>query len=88
MVVDQNGILVPHAADLITFKTSGPGFVAAVESADNSSHETFQASERRAYQGSCVAILKANAASGRIKLVATASGLKRSSLTINAVAAR
>lgn len=87
-VVDENGALVPNAGDLITFKISGPGVVAAVESADNNSHEPFQASERRAYQGRCFAIIKARAASGRITIGAFASGLKSSSITINAVAAR
>jgi beta-galactosidase len=85
-VVDENGVLVPNAGDLITFKTSGPGVVAAVESGDNSSHEPFQASERRAYQGRCFAIIKARAASGRITIEASASGLKSNSITINAVA--
>jgi beta-galactosidase len=87
-VVDENGVLVPNAADLIAFKTSGDGVVAAVESGDNSSHEPFQASERRAYQGRCFAILKATRTPGRITIEASASGLKSNSITIDAVAAR
>jgi beta-galactosidase len=83
-VVDSNGVVVPNAGDLINFKISGPGIIAAVESGDNASHEPFQASERRAYQGRC--ILKAAAASGRITIEASAPGLKSNSLTINAVA--
>ena len=85
-VVDDNGVLVPGAGDQITFKIGGPGVIAAVESGDNNSHEPFQASERRAYQGHCFAILKAAAASGRITIEASASGLKSNVLTINAVA--
>jgi beta-galactosidase len=87
-VVDENGVLVPNAGDLITFKISGPGVVAAVESADNNSHEPFQASERHAYQGRCFAILKATAAQGKITIGASASGLKSNSITIDAVANR
>ena len=87
-VVDDNGVLVPNAADVITFKISGPGVIAAVESGDNTSHQPFQASERRAYQGRCFAILKAAAASGRITIAASASSLKSNSLTINAVRPR
>ena len=87
-VVDDNGVLVPNAGDLITFKVSGgDGVVAAVESADNNSHEPFQASERHAYQGRCFAILKATRAPGRITFEASASGLKSNSITINAVTA-
>jgi beta-galactosidase len=87
-VVDDNGVLVPNASDLITFKISGPGVIAAVESGDNTSHEPFQASERRAYQGRCFAILKAAAASGRITIEASASGLKSNALIVNAVGAK
>lgn len=86
-VVDENGVLVPSASDLITFKISGPGVVAAVDSGNNNSHEQFQAMERKAYQGRCFALLKAKAAAGRITLEASASGLKSKTITVNAVRA-
>ncbi|HKC63228.1 MAG TPA: glycoside hydrolase family 2 TIM barrel-domain containing protein [Pyrinomonadaceae bacterium] len=85
-VVDENGVVVPGASDLITFKVTGPGVVVAVDSADNNSHEPFQSSERKAYQGRCFAILKASASSGRITLMASAAGLTSNTITINAVA--
>lgn len=84
-VVDENGVLVPTANDLIVFKVTGPGVVAAVDSADNSSHEPFQASQRRAYQGLCFAMLKAKAPRGQITITASASGLASGSVTIRAV---
>jgi beta-galactosidase len=84
-VVDPNGIVVPGAGDLISFKTTGPGFVAAVDSGNNSSHEPFQASERCAYQGRCIAIIKANRSGGRITLSASAPGLIGSVITIEAI---
>ena len=85
-VVDQNGVMVPGARDPIAFKTSGPGRVAAIDSGDNSSIEPFQASERRAYQGRCIAIIKANGSRGRITLTASAPGLIGTSITIDAIA--
>ena len=84
-VVDTNGVLVANASDLVRFTTTGPGVVAAVDSGNNNSHEAFQASERRAYQGRCFAMLKATAASGRITIKASAPGLKNGSIIINAV---
>lgn len=84
-VVDEAGVLVPYAADLITFTTTGPGVVAAVDSGNNNSHEPFRASERRAYQGSCFAMIKATVASGQITIKASAPGLKSGSITIDAV---
>ncbi len=82
-VVDANGVLIPTASDLITFSVAGPGVVAAVDSGDNRSHEPFQASQRRAYQGRCFAMIKARAR-GRITLNASASGLSRGSISIAA----
>jgi len=86
-VVDENGVLVPGASDAVSFKVAGPGVIAAVDSADNASHEAFQASERRAFQGWCVAVLKAGAA-GRIAMTASAPGLAAGSITIEAVRGR
>ena len=85
-VVDNEGVVVPSANNLITFKIQGPGKIAAVDSADNASHESFQATERHTYQGRCVAILKATAPTGRITLEATAPGLAGGSTTIQTVA--
>lgn len=83
-IVDENGVLVPTAKDLVVFKVTGPGVVAAVDSGNNSSHEPFQASRRRAYQGLCFAMLKARAPRGRITITASASGLASASVTIAA----
>lgn len=85
-VVDENGVLVPTASELITFKAAGPGSIVAVDSGNNSSHEPFRATERRAYQGKCFAILRANAGAGRITLTASAPGLIGSSVNIQVVA--
>lgn len=85
-VADENRVQCPWADDLISFKLSGPGAIAAVDNGDNASHEPFQASERHAFQGQCFAILKATAPSGRITLTASAPGLTGSAITIEAVA--
>jgi beta-galactosidase len=83
-ITDANGVLVPDATALITFKLSGPGRIAAVDSGDNASHEPFQANTRHAYQGRCTAILKAAAPSGPITLTASAPGLASATVTVEA----
>jgi beta-galactosidase len=67
---------------LVSFKISGPGVIAAVDNADNSSHEPFQAAGRRAFRGECAAFVKATATSGEINLTASASGLTADSVAI------
>jgi beta-galactosidase len=81
-IVDAKGVQIPYANDLISFKVSGPGVIAAVDNADRASHESFQAGERRAFLGECVAFMKATAASGKIVLTAAAPGLDAGSITI------
>jgi beta-galactosidase len=81
-VVDKDGTVVPDSDALVSFKISGPGVIAAVDSANNASHESFQASEHHAFQGRCVAFIKASAPSGEITLTASVSGLASSSATI------
>jgi beta-galactosidase len=82
-VVDDNGVLVPGADQLVAFRATGPGVIAAVDSAGNSSHEPFQASERHAFQGQCLAIVKASAA-GRIAVTASSPGLASATVNIEA----
>jgi beta-galactosidase len=82
-VVDENGTLIPDASDLITFKAEGAGVLAAVDSADINSHESYQGTTRKAFQGLCFAMLKANSDQGKIKLIATAPNLKSASISIN-----
>lgn len=85
-IVDRDGVLVPTANNLVSFEVGGPGVVAAVDNGDNSSHEKFQASQRRAYQGLSFAMIKAKAPRGRIRINASAPGLASASVTIRAVA--
>ncbi len=83
-IVDASGVTVPRADSLISFNVSGPGVIACVDSGDTISHELFQASERKAFQGECVAFVKATTSSGKIILTATAPGLPRAEISFKA----
>ena len=85
-VVDENGVRIPGASDAVRFEVEGPGKIAAVDSGDNSSHEPFQASERPAYLGRCVAAIRATQSAGRIVVKASAPGLASGSAAIEAAA--
>ena len=83
-VEDALGVPVPSADNLITFAVEGAGIIAAVDSADNASHEPFQSHQRRAFQGECFAMIKAVAKNGTIRVKASAEGLQGASLTLTA----
>jgi beta-galactosidase len=75
-VVDDHGTLVPNADPEIAFQVAGPGAIAAVDNADTSSHEPFQAPQRQAYKGQAIAIVRrAKGPGGRITVTASAPGL-------------
>jgi beta-galactosidase len=67
---------------VISFHVTGPGVIAAMDSGDTVSHEPFQASVRHAFQGECVAFVKATSAAGKITITATAAGLQNGSASV------
>ncbi len=82
-VVDGNGVIVPDATQLVRFQIEGPGHVIAVDSGSVVSVEPFQAMERKAWQGRCLAILRA-AAAGKFVLRAEADGLAPATIEFTA----
>ncbi len=80
-LLDENGTVVPTAANLIQFTVDGPGKIIGVDSGNIMSIERFQASERKAYQGRALAILRATDL-GKIKLTATVEGLAPATVEI------
>ena len=81
-VTDEKGNPVLTADNKVTFSTEGAGLIAAVDNGDLSGTEPFNAKERRSYKGTCIAIVKANAAAGTIKITAHADGLQDGSATV------
>jgi len=80
---DEEGRLVPTADHLIRFKINGPGEIAAVGNGNANSHESFQADQRKAYNGLCLVIIKSGRdMPGEIVLSASAEGLSAATLNI------
>jgi len=76
-VTDKNGIAAPRANDRIHFDLEGPGEIVATDNGDPTSFESFQSHERRAFNGLCLVIVRGKPGQpGRIRLTATAGGLK------------
>ncbi|RZK61826.1 MAG: DUF4982 domain-containing protein, partial [Hymenobacter sp.] len=81
-VVDADGILCPNADQQLTFSVAGPGTLAAVDNGNVASHEPYQARQRKAYQGQCVALVKAAGPRGQLSLKASAPGLADGTITL------
>ena len=87
-IVDANGIPIPDANNLISFRASGPGKIVAVDNGDNDSHEPFQTTERSAFHGTCAAFVKATSSRGIITITASAKGLKKGKAHISTATSR
>ena len=81
-IVDESGVIIPDAHELITFNVSDGGTLVAVDSGDNASHESFRASARRAYLGTCLAVVRAARPSGKITVTASGHGLAAGTVTL------
>ncbi len=86
-IVDENGTACPTADNQISFHVSGFGFLAGTDNADLASTESFLSNKRFAWKGTCIALVKANAATGPITVTATADNLQQGSVVIGANAA-
>jgi len=82
-VLDADGTLVPHADNLIKFKISGEGKIIGVDNGLQTSMESFKADFRKAFNGSCLAVVQSNEKPGQIILTATSEGLKDVSIAID-----
>jgi beta-galactosidase len=85
-IVDASGVVCPTASNHLTFSLTGPGRIAALSTGDLTSHQPFQATERDAFNGFCLALIKATAASGPIQLTVSAPGLVSGSITLHPIA--
>lgn len=81
-VEDANGVLIPDAANEITFTTTGPGAVIATDNGDATNHESFQTLERKAFHGLALAIVQSTDRAGEVVLTANSPGLKSATTRI------
>jgi beta-galactosidase len=82
-IADKGGLLVPRSKNHLKFTLAGPGTIAAVDNGDAASFEPFQASERNAYNGLALVIVRTKAgAAGTITLRAESDGLAAGEVTL------
>jgi beta-galactosidase len=82
-VEDKNGLLVPGANNPVRFTIKGPGEIVATGNGDSTSHISFRSTERDAFNGHCLVIIRTKPDEpGKITLQAESDGLTSASLII------
>lgn len=75
-VEDRNGNLCPMADNLVKFKVSGAGKIAAVDNGNSATIEPFQADYRKAFNGMALVIVRTEKGrAGSIRVSAASDGL-------------
>ncbi|MEN6361123.1 MAG: beta-galactosidase GalB [Bacteroidales bacterium] len=83
-VTDKAGLVVPRTHNTVKYTLTGPGEIIAVDNGDATSHESFQATERKVFNGLALVVIRSKKGEkGKIELTATSDGLKTNTLEIN-----
>ena len=83
-IVDTDGLVCPNADNLVKFRIEGAGIIAGVGNGNPVSHEYFNAGERKAFHGLCLAVIQAKREKGHITLSAESEGLQAAQILIRA----
>jgi beta-galactosidase len=82
-LIDANGVRNPKAENLVKLKVEG-GTIVGVGNANPMSLESYQLSQRKAWLGRCLVIVKSSEKAGNIKLTASTVGLQEQQIIIQA----
>lgn len=84
-IADDAGQVVPRTHHSVTYRLDGPGDIVAVDNGDPTSHESFQATTRRAFNGLALVVVRTRRGeTGPLTLHATADGLAPAAVQLNA----
>ncbi len=81
-IVDDRGVLVPVAENLIRFEITGQGRLIGVDNGNPTDHNSYKVPQRQTFNGKALVIIQSIRTPGKINLTASADGLKGSSVEI------
>lgn len=85
-VTDEAGLTVPNAQNVINVSVEGAGELAGLDNGLQRDHQSFQDSNRKAWAGKLVAIVRSNGKAGDITVKMTSNGLEAKTITLKAQA--
>ncbi|PRY38797.1 glycoside hydrolase family 2 TIM barrel-domain containing protein [Umezawaea tangerina] len=86
-VVDRRGVVVPGAADQLTFQVHG-GTLVGLDNGAQESAENYQSTSRKAFNGKALAIVRTGLNAGPVTVTATSPRLRSASTTVIATRSR
>jgi len=84
MITDANGNTVPDANNLIHFEINGEGFIAGTDNGSETDLTSFKSSQRKTFNGLCLAVIQSKQKPGSIQISATSGGLQPAIIIVTA----
>ncbi|HEU5403734.1 MAG TPA: glycoside hydrolase family 2 TIM barrel-domain containing protein [Terriglobales bacterium] len=81
-IIDKGGLLVPTANNALKFELSGAGRILGLDNGRPDSHESFQGTEREAFNGMALAVLQPSGSKGTMTLKVSNDGLTSAGVTV------
>lgn len=81
-VLDNDGIAVPIADNLIDFSISGNGSIVGTDNGDPTDSISLKTPQRRLFSGKAIAVVQSHKEKGKVTLTAKSLGLKDASIEI------
>ena len=81
-IVDENGLVVPDASNLIEFKVEGEGVLVGTDNGNPRDRTNMKSKQRNTFNGMALAVIQSTGKTGSIKITAASSGLKETVLHV------
>jgi len=81
-IIDENGLVVPDASNLIEFKVEGEGVLVGTDNGNPRDRTNMKSKQRNTFNGMALAVIQSTGKTGSIKITAASSGLKETVLHV------
>jgi beta-galactosidase len=84
-IIDENGLVVPDANNLVEFKVEGDGKLIGTDNGNAEDKTMMKSKQRNAFNGLALAVVQSTLHAGNIRILATSEGLKPASIEVMTV---
>jgi beta-galactosidase len=84
-IIDENGLVVPDANNLIEFKVEGAGILLAADNGNPEDKSSMKSKQKQTFNGLALAIIQSTEKTGVIRVTAVSANLKSGELQITSV---
>lgn len=81
-IVDENGLVVPDANNLIEFRVEGEGTLAGTDNGNPQDKTMMKSNQRNAFNGLALAVIQSTEKNGVVRLSAVSKNLKEATLQV------